>query len=79
MICKTCQYCKAVGQAETTGNNRHGFPREKYYCTHPEIKHVPRKAFGNRAEAFIAFSTSSEPSVNIKTSPRWCLLKKADK
>lgn len=79
MKCKDCKYCKMGHRANIkfAGGGYGSYGRGVFFCEYPEVYKLPLKAFGNRAPRFISFGTCErETVVQIKTSPRWCPLRK---
>lgn len=79
--CSQCHWCMQKRQAKTNGMNNYGkkYPRKYYWCENPLAKHLPEKTFGGKMPLFISFGKSTLLSpIAIKTSPRWCPLRKAD-
>lgn len=77
--CRTCQYCTSYGRANYTANQRNGWPRKSYHCTHPEINKIPHKEFGNKMPGFINFGDCTKESpVQTKTTPKWCPIKRKE-
>lgn len=69
MICKECQYKKAI--------KRFGNTTTQVFCDHPEKQYI-RKCFQenhiNKAEGFLGF-INSKGEFPIKKAPKWCPLK----
>lgn len=79
--CKECKYCKMQARANVlySGIGR-AYGRGYFFCEHPETSKLPHGAFGNSAPGFIGFGTTDrESKLTVKTSPRWCPLRKAGK
>lgn len=75
--CRDCTHCKSHGRSQST--SWHSYGRAHYYCEHPKAKQLTIDAFGNSAPCFIGFGdiTFNSP-LTVKTSPRWCPLRKED-
>lgn len=78
-VCKTCYYMRMTRTAKITGNNSHNKgPRGNCCCEHPEaiqtFKRVcPRSP---RMPGFIGFTEPGGRTPQIKTSPKWCPIRK---
>ena len=65
-----------MGRARLTSGTSWGGPRGECWCKHPEAE-ASFAASGNRsASCFIAFTAPGGSTPAIKTSPRWCPLKR---
>ena len=80
--CASCPFMKMTGRARFTGNNDHmALPRGNCLCNHPDAysafelicPHSPRAA------CFIGYIKGSSYKPDIKTAPRWCPRKMAEK
>lgn len=72
MRCKECKYAKAY-------QRRRMVKRSNCYCTHPNQNYIIDYFKDNKIKKAIGFISYSEPYSNIpllKTSPKWCPLKK---
>jgi len=73
MICVNCEYCFVRSRSEMQCGE---WGRKHYHCKNPETKKLKDKN-GYQLLGFIGFGTSSyESPLTVKTSPRWCPLKK---
>lgn len=82
MKCRECEYCKMQRRANIkfAGHGHGGYGRGEFYCEHPESHNLPLKSFGIKAPRFIDFGTCEKDTVvQIKTSPRWCPLRRMNK
>lgn len=80
MKCKECEHCKMTSRANIkfAGGGYGGYGRGEFFCEHPDVGKMHPRDFGNRAPGFIGFGTMEKESVvQIKTSPRWCPLRRA--
>lgn len=74
--CSDCEHMGLMGRARLTSGTSWGGPRGECWCKHPEAE-ASFAASGNRsASCFIAFTAPGENTPAIKTSPRWCPLKR---
>lgn len=74
--CSDCEHMGLMGRARLTSGTSWGGPRGEYWCKHPEAE-ASFAASGNRsAPCFIAFTAPGGSTPAIKTSPRWCPLKR---
>lgn len=72
--CRSCSYCKQIGRQNS---NRDTYGRKRYWCEHSLINLLDDKVFGNKSPGFICFGENNIKSpLTIKTSPRWCPLRK---
>lgn len=74
--CSDCEHMGLMGRARLTSGTSWGGPRGECWCKHPEAE-ASFAASGNRsAPCFIAFTAPGGSTPAIKTSPRWCPLKR---
>lgn len=74
--CSDCEHMGLMGRARLTSGTSWGGPRGECWCKHPEAE-ASFAASGNRsASCFIAFTAPGGSTPAIKTSPRWCPLKR---
>lgn len=74
--CSDCEHMELVGRARLTSGTSWGGPHGECWCKHPEAE-ASFAASGNRsAPCFIAFTAPGGSTPAIKTSPRWCPLKR---
>lgn len=70
MICKDCEHCKCRAPSA------YGY-KSAFYCNHPDQQYIEDFYKKNRVRnefRFISMGICSVP--DIKSSPRWCPLKK---
>lgn len=73
MNCKKCDYIKII----TNYNKR--ATRNHCYCNHPDKEHISDYFRKHRVCKSVGFLSFTKPYTNeptIKTSPKWCPLKK---
>ena len=78
-VCKTCYYMRMIGRARITGNNdvKKG-PRGRCMCEHPESIQTFKRVCPRSPSmpGFIGFTEPGGLTPQIKTSPKWCPLRK---
>lgn len=70
--CKDCKHCKMIGGGFSSNRNY-------YYCEHPDYEYISNYFDKHRMikmTAFLGFSKPFSKEIPIKTSPKWCPLKK---
>ena len=73
MKCKDCKYCKQIGRTEC---QRFGLGRKEYFCENPEVYKLKDEK-GRPIYNFIGYGdTTLESPLQLKSSKRWCPLKK---
>lgn len=75
MAMKDKPCCRTCGYKNAYYSNGHGL-RFECYCDHPHAGEAFRKYGGASKERFISFSVKCDTEPTIKTSPRWCPLKR---
>lgn len=76
MKCKECKYCEQVGRSES---QRFNLGRKQYFCENPEVYKL-KDEHGRSIYNFIGYGDSTiESPLQLKTSKKWCPLKKEDK
>ena len=76
MKCKECKYCEQIGRSESQNFN---LGRKQYFCENPEIYNL-KDEHGRQIYNFIGYGDSTiESPLQLKTSKKWCPLKKEDK
>lgn len=75
MKCKECEYCKTIGRTNEQGVRG---SRKTYYCENPEVYNLKNKK-GFPIYNFIGYGdTTIESPLQLKTSKKWCPLKKEE-
>lgn len=72
MKCKSCEHCSCKPPHIYSGGLK-----SRFYCNHPEQQHIhdyEKEHKILKEHSFISFGIGQSP--DIKTSPRWCPLKK---
>lgn len=69
--CQDCRYLE-------TRLSTHGGIRRHCYCEHPRMKDSFDRYGGHGAPGFVAFSVGWSRNPAIKTSPRWCPLRRVN-
>lgn len=73
MKCKECEYCKATGR---TKGDKYNLGRKEYYCENPKVNELKDKN-GYPLFNFVGYGdTTLESPLQLKTSKKWCPLKK---
>lgn len=70
--CKDCEYCKVSGGSYSANRN-------DCYCEHPDYEYISKYFDEHRMvkmPAFLGFTKPFSKEVPVKTSPKWCPLKK---
>jgi hypothetical protein len=76
MKCKECKYCEQIGRSESQ-NFKLG--RKQYFCENPEVYNL-KDEHGRLIYNFIGYGDSTiESPLQLKTSKKWCPLKKEEK
>lgn len=76
MKCKNCEYCKQIGRTEW---QRFSLGRKEYFCENPEVYKLKDEK-GRSIYNFIGYGdTTLESPLQLKSSKRWCPLKKEGK
>lgn len=73
MRCKDCKYCKLSRSVTST---RYGFS-----CEHPDYSYIFdyfQKKRMHKMPGFLVFGKPYSEEVPVKTSPKWCPLKKGE-
>ncbi len=71
--CKDCKYCKYIGRSQTQCGR---IGRKRYYCEHPKVYQMKDKQ-GFPLNNFIEYGDNSlESPLSIKSTKKWCPLKK---
>lgn len=76
MKCINCKYAKTYYPIGINGM------RNRVICEHPDQEYIYEYCRSHRVAAmpgFIGFTKPFSNELNIKTSPRWCPLKKESK
>lgn len=73
MRCKECEYCKAIGR---TMGGKYSLGRREYFCENPKVYELKDKN-GYPLFNFVGYGdTTIESPLQLKTSKKWCPLKK---
>lgn len=70
--CKDCEYCKVIGYGSIATRN-------SCFCEHPDYAYISNYFDEHRMSkmpAFLGFTKPYSKEVPVKTSPKWCPLKK---
>ncbi len=74
--CSDCEHMGLMGRARLTSGTSWGGPRGECWCKHPEAEASFAASRNRSAPCFIAFTAPGGNVPAIKTSPRWCPLKR---
>ena len=77
--CKQCRFMNLTGRAKINSHNLVlGGERGVCMCEHPKAYEMFNKVCprSNRMACFIGFTAPGENEPTIKTSPKWCPLRK---
>lgn len=75
--CSECDFAELTGRANRNTLNRYnGGPRGYCYCKHPDAEECFKTSGSYSAACFIGFTRPGGCEPTIKTSPRWCPLRK---
>ncbi|EOU1153731.1 hypothetical protein C4D51_01225 [Clostridium perfringens] len=74
--CKHCLYCEQIGRQNSTWGS---IGRKRYYCKHEGVSNI-RDKHGFVIDGFVGFGENNLKSpLVLKTSPRWCPIKRSVK
>ncbi len=80
--CSACPLMKIAGRAKYNGNNDHmDRPRGRCFCKHPDAEAAFKLVCPQspRNATFIAFTRGATDGPDIKTVPKWCPRKLAER
>lgn len=79
MNCKECKYCKKIGYTLVVRKAGLRGGRAVYYCENPKVYQM-KDEHGYQINNFIGYGDGTiKNSLKLKTSKKWCPLKKEDK